>query len=402
MSDFLTRLIERTQGVVPVAQPLIPPMFAMAPTTLYDNQQSPSQGNELLKVPNNILVHSPKTLPESFVSPQKNSTLEMPRQPSHKIDNIRFAQLEDIESDDSERIETESQPVISGQIDSGDFELASSLVNHRIQINNKLPKKNFSDDHEFSTTMIVSEHDQSTIQQPEHSHDFKRTVNVVPNMHEAELDQNNTQEPKHLPDEKQNASSGSIDSLQTSAFRETSEIKRNQNINQQPELLFDEKKEFVLRGITEKERHHNIRQKPEHSFYEESNASGKSIDSEKESVLQGIKKTKNHQYTSQKPELLFNKEKDAPGRSIDSGKASSLQGKTESYLNPYSPGKIGLQQAVGKESSAEESIIKVTIGRVEVRAIMPPAAAGATPRSRSQSQILSLNDYLKQRNEGKR
>ncbi len=402
MSDFLTRLIERTQGVVPVAQPLIPSMFAMVPATSYDNKQSPSQDDKLLNVPNSVMVHPPKILPKNFVSPQENPSLAMPRQPFQKIHNTRFAQPEHLESDDSEQVESVNQRVINGKIDIGNFENASSPVNHRIQINNRLPKKNFSEDHESSTNTMVSEYDQNTIQQPEHSPDLKRTVNFLPNMPEAELDQNTIQQPEQLPDEKQDASGGLIDSQQASAFRETSEIKHDQNIKQQPEHLFDETKEFMLGGITEKERQHNIRKQPEYSFYEESNASGKSIDFEKESALQGITKTRNHQYISQKHELLFNKEKNAPGRSIDSGKASALHGKTESYLNPYSPGKINLQQVVGKESSAEESIIKVTIGRVEVRAIMPPAAAASAPRSRSQSPILSLNDYLKQRTEGKR
>jgi len=46
-------------------------------------------------------------------------------------------------------------------------------------------------------------------------------------------------------------------------------------------------------------------------------------------------------------------------------------------------------------------VVRVTIGRVEVRAQFPAASSAPVPR-RSRASTLSLEDYLKQRNEGKR
>ncbi len=48
---------------------------------------------------------------------------------------------------------------------------------------------------------------------------------------------------------------------------------------------------------------------------------------------------------------------------------------------------------------AEPAVIRVTIGRIEVRAITPPLPAAA-PRKRPQGPALTLDDYLKQRNGG--
>jgi len=46
--------------------------------------------------------------------------------------------------------------------------------------------------------------------------------------------------------------------------------------------------------------------------------------------------------------------------------------------------------------------IHVTIGRIEVRAVMPPAPPAPRPRPTQPVPLLSLEDYLKQRNEGRR
>jgi hypothetical protein len=49
--------------------------------------------------------------------------------------------------------------------------------------------------------------------------------------------------------------------------------------------------------------------------------------------------------------------------------------------------------------SAEPAVIRVTIGRIEVRATTPPLPAAA-PRTRPPGPALTLDDYLKQRNGG--
>jgi len=52
-------------------------------------------------------------------------------------------------------------------------------------------------------------------------------------------------------------------------------------------------------------------------------------------------------------------------------------------------------------SSAPAPAIQVSIGRVEVRAIFPEPAVRSAPAPRSRP-TLSLDDYLNQRNRGKR
>jgi hypothetical protein len=47
-------------------------------------------------------------------------------------------------------------------------------------------------------------------------------------------------------------------------------------------------------------------------------------------------------------------------------------------------------------------VIRVTIGRIEVRAVFPPAATPPTPARKPPAGTLSLEEYLKQRSEGKR
>lgn len=56
-------------------------------------------------------------------------------------------------------------------------------------------------------------------------------------------------------------------------------------------------------------------------------------------------------------------------------------------------------------SSANESgppVIRVTIGRIEVRAILPPTPAAERPAPARTSPVLSLDEYLKQHSEAKR
>jgi hypothetical protein len=53
------------------------------------------------------------------------------------------------------------------------------------------------------------------------------------------------------------------------------------------------------------------------------------------------------------------------------------------------------------ESAPEPPAIQVTIGRIDVRAIMQPAASPPKRKATATSSV-SLNDYLKQRNEAKR
>ena len=66
---------------------------------------------------------------------------------------------------------------------------------------------------------------------------------------------------------------------------------------------------------------------------------------------------------------------------------------------------ISIEQIVSPEKTpprasepAEPAVIRVTIGRIEVRATTPPLPAA--PRTRPQGPVLTLDDYLKQRNGG--
>lgn len=54
------------------------------------------------------------------------------------------------------------------------------------------------------------------------------------------------------------------------------------------------------------------------------------------------------------------------------------------------------------EPAEQETTIRVQIGRIEVRAVTAPAPSQAAPRAPKSKPTLSLDDYLKQRSEGKR
>jgi hypothetical protein len=49
-------------------------------------------------------------------------------------------------------------------------------------------------------------------------------------------------------------------------------------------------------------------------------------------------------------------------------------------------------------SSSSPSTIRVSIGRIEVKAMMPPAPPPASPKPGRPAPRLSLEEYLKQRN----
>jgi len=110
------------------------------------------------------------------------------------------------------------------------------------------------------------------------------------------------------------------------------------------------------------------------------------------------------------PALSFNTRKDVSEIRINLNKSGTAQQSTpaalqvqpteRSILRPYVPEKIRSHNMVKPTSSPPAPAIQVTIGRIEVRAIMPPV----TPpqRSHTPGPTLSLDDYLKQRNGGQR
>ncbi|HVF91212.1 MAG TPA: hypothetical protein VNH22_14190 [Blastocatellia bacterium] len=60
------------------------------------------------------------------------------------------------------------------------------------------------------------------------------------------------------------------------------------------------------------------------------------------------------------------------------------------------------QREAARQEAPPAPIIKVSIGRIEVRAVAPHAPPAPRARPRPPGAALTLNDYLKQRDEGKR
>lgn len=380
MSDFLTRLVERTQGVAQVAQPIIPPMFSPASTTLSDYSQNSTRDSEPFNAPNRAIA----TIPDDLSSATLN-------QPFRKTSNTRFAPPKHIESDHSEQVEAVSQQAINDQIEYSIIKHSSNLTNPEDLTNSKRQKENFFGNKPL-TNKTVSESDRNTNLLSEQSPDAKKDVsgrfidagqvNVPRNLPEAERDQNTGTQLKHLLNEKRDESGVLIKSERVRGLQEIVESERDQNISPQPEHSLN-KKRVTSEGL---------------------------IDSDQASTLRGITEVKSNQSISP-PEHSLNEKQEAYREPIYFDKASALQDITEStgtestetsYLKPSSLGRIRFQQAAESEPSSAEPTIKVTIGRVEVRAIMPSAPIAPASRSRTRSPTLSLNDYLKQRNEGQR
>ncbi|VVB53816.1 Uncharacterised protein [uncultured archaeon] len=380
MSDFLTRLVERTQGVAQVAQPIIPPMFSPASTTLSDYSQNSTRDSEPFNAPNRAIA----TIPDDL-SP---ATLN---QPFRKTSNARFAPPKHIESDHSEQVEAVSQQAINDQIEQGIVEHSSNLTNPEDLTNSKRRKENSFGNNELPTNKTISEYDQNTSLQPEQSLDAKKDVsgrfidsdkvNVQRNLPESEWDQNTGTQLKHLLNEKRDESGVLIKSERVRGLQEIVESERDQNISPQPE----------------------------HSLNEKRVASEGLIDSHQAPALRDIEVKHNQNISLQPEQSLFDKKQEAYVEPNYSNKTSVLRKITEStevqhtetsFLKPL--GQVRFQQAAESEPPSAEPTIKVTIGRVEVRAIMPSAPIAPASRSRTRSPTLSLNDYLKQRNEGQR
>jgi hypothetical protein len=60
------------------------------------------------------------------------------------------------------------------------------------------------------------------------------------------------------------------------------------------------------------------------------------------------------------------------------------------------------REMVLPEPSSSPATVRVTIGRVEVRAVPPPESFPPSASPARRGPALSLDDYLKQRNEGQR
>ena len=455
MSDFLTRLVERTQGVAQVAQPIIPPMFAPESTTLSDYSQHPRLDSEPLNALNRAMVTPP---------PNDSSSATL-NQSFRKTSDTRFAPPRHIESDLSEQVEAVLPQPVNGLIEHGTIKHSSSPATPKDLTNSKRQKGNFFGNNESPTNKTVSEYDQNASQLPEQSLGAKSGVSgrlidsdqlsVPQNLPDAERNQNiGTQLKQHLPNEKRDASGGSIKSGNASVLQEMAEVEGDQVA---PEGAIDSDRASALREVTEPTEAQSaetsylkpqspgkirfpqatVMELPEQSLGAKSGVSGRLIDSDQLSVPQNLPDAeRNQNIGTQLKQHLPNEKRDASGGSIKSGNASVLQEMAEvegdqvapegaidsdrasalrevtepteaqsaetSYLKPQSPGKIRFLQATEMKPSSAEPTIKVTIGRVEVRAVMPSVPIATASHARTQSPTLSLDDYLKRRNERQR
>ena len=73
---------------------------------------------------------------------------------------------------------------------------------------------------------------------------------------------------------------------------------------------------------------------------------------------------------------------------------------TPVYLKPAAPPPP--PSAPGLPRAPQPTVIRVTIGRIEVRAVTLPPVAPPAPRPAPRAPSLSLDDYLKERRGGKR
>jgi hypothetical protein len=315
MSDFLSGLVERTQGVAPVAQPIIPPMFAPVSTTLSEYSENPRLDSEPLNDLNRAMV----------THPPNDSSSAMLNHSFRKKSNTRFAPPRHIESDLSEHVEAVLPQPINGPIVHDTIKHSSSSISPKDLTTSKRQKGNFSGNTES--------------QLPEQSLGAKRSVSgrlidsdqlIVPqSLPDAELNQNiGTQLNKRLLNEKRDASGGLIKLENVSMLQEMAEAEGD-----------------LVNGL-----------QPEHS-------------------------------------------PDQASALLKVAESAEVQSAETSYLKPHSFGKIRFQQPTEMEPSPE-STIKVTIGRVEVRAIMPSEPIATASHAHTRSPTLSLDDYLKRRNEG--
>lgn len=93
--------------------------------------------------------------------------------------------------------------------------------------------------------------------------------------------------------------------------------------------------------------------------------------------------------------------KDSPARERSEGRFPSLLKSTMAETHRQSSLREAREEIAFPEPSFPSSTIRVTIGRVEVRAIMPPSPPTRTKPTRP-GPTLSLEDYLKQRNKGQK
>ena len=339
MSDFLTRLVERTQGVAQVAQPLIPPMFAPVSTTLSDYSQNPKLDSGPLNALNRAMVTP---------SPNDSSSATL-NQSIRKTSNTRFAPSRHIESDLSEQVEAVLPHPINGLIEHGTITHSSSPTSPKELTTSKRSKRqkgNFFGNNESLKNKTVSEYNQkqNTNQLLEQSFGTKRDV------------------------------SGRLidDSDQLRAPRNLADAERNQNSGTQ---------------------------RNQHLLNEKRDASGKLIKSENVSVLQEMAEAEGDRVAQ---EGAIDSDRASALREREITESTEVQSAETTYLKPHSPGKIRFLQATEMEPLSAEPTIKVTIGRVEVRAVMPsvPIATASHAHARTRSPTLSLDDYLKKRNEG--
>ncbi len=146
MSDFLTRLAERTLGLVPVAQPIIAPMFA--PNTLNDIPQGLVQSNG-----------SQGALVKTQASPAQETS--------------------PVFSKSDLMIEAKFPEMMTERNDNDIFKPISKSLDSKGLPKSKHSKANISDRNEPdepSTDVVISEQNQRNIQEPEHSLNAQKDV----------------------------------------------------------------------------------------------------------------------------------------------------------------------------------------------------------------------------------
>ena len=299
MSDFLTRLIERTQGVEQVAQPIIAPMFAVGPAIPYDNLPL---NDESLTKPARMRKN------RHSLAQQDNIPPSIPMQNFRRIREIQSSSHHNIDSGSFEAVEVASSDVTAKQ----KGEIVSSSPDNKDLNDTKSPKVSILSSHEFPSDRAVSEQEDN-IGSSKSSH-------------------------KDLPD----INRSKVSTLSSDGSPLDGTV---------PELI---------------NKNTGLQHKKSYDAY--SDVFQPQIDSEElKTVLQSI----NEPHT---PEL--------------------------SHLRPYTSGRVISQRFTVPKSILSTQTIQVTIGRIEVRASATSQSQVQRPRPSVPS--LSLDEYLRQRNEGQR
>ncbi len=435
MPDFLSRLVERTFGLAPVAQPVIGSIFAPMPAAKSDHIQDLAHDSE--PVSNQDIIHIDSARETGIIPRHDNQPAVNRKRQTNKIPDSRPVPVQYVESGSRDK----DYAKLSRQMDDLDNQNSFTSVQRPLQKKEPL-EQNGSNFPEHIKSMSLHEVNEQDNQYP-HTPPAKLALDDEP-LYQVDSDTLESVKPESRHTKNRN-DRGTLPSITEPMLhdeeqfhgadpdhpgnvepgqKDFADIRENRNIfmpvpkaagydidqPQSPQtgsIEQAESKPLYLAGIQKNRNTNRSVFTPEPEFPYENLSAGKhpgsknpgeSFSGQNELFINSADSPVDEPLLGYVPDSSLPPER-LPSPIIASRQNSKRVNNPNASATLEQMGNMLIDRhAVTPRPPPTASTVKVTIGRIEIRAVTPPQAPQPQTPPPRQHPVLSLDDYLKQHN----